>query len=80
VKANNVSNLTKREAEIAILAVRGQTCSAIAASLFLSVNTVKTHLGHIYDKTGTNNRLQLYILLVGDQRLNRPGFDGDSNH
>lgn len=56
---SRLSYLSTREAEIAALAASGLNVSEIAARLFLSVNTVKTHLSHIYEKCGVNNRVEL---------------------
>lgn len=38
------------------LVARGTTNRAIAAKLFVSEATVKTHLGHIFDKLGVTDR------------------------
>jgi DNA-binding CsgD family transcriptional regulator len=41
------------------LTARGQTNAEIAAELFISVGTVKTHLGSIHTKLGTRNRVEI---------------------
>lgn len=51
--------LTKREVEIAILLAKGKTYKEIAEELFISANTVNSHVKHIYEKTKTNNKTQL---------------------
>ena len=48
--------LTPREAEILQLLVVGQTDSAIAGALFLSVRTVENHVSRIFAKLGVRNR------------------------
>jgi DNA-binding NarL/FixJ family response regulator len=48
--------LTQREAEILGLIARGLTNPEIAARLFLSHHTVKTHIGRIFAKTGSRDR------------------------
>ena len=48
--------LTQREREVLCLIARGLTRSEIAQALFISENTVRHHLEHIYDKIGTSNR------------------------
>lgn len=53
------SGLTSREREVALLAVEELTCREIAARLFISENTVKTHLEHIYAKLGVRNSLEM---------------------
>jgi DNA-binding NarL/FixJ family response regulator len=51
--------LTGREREVALLAARGRTSTEIAASLYLSVRTVDTHLHHVYRKLMVDGRHQL---------------------
>jgi DNA-binding NarL/FixJ family response regulator len=48
--------LTQREVEILGLIARGLTNPEIAAQLFLSNHTVKTHVGRIFAKTGSRDR------------------------
>ncbi|OUO86083.1 helix-turn-helix transcriptional regulator [Gordonibacter sp. An230] len=54
--------LSKREAEVLPLALRGRTGERIAAELFISKSTVETHLRRIYAKTGTHGRQELIDL------------------
>lgn len=55
--------LSEREIEIARLLVRGQTNKEISEILYISVNTVKTHIKNIYKKLSVSNRIQLIYLL-----------------
>jgi DNA-binding NarL/FixJ family response regulator len=48
--------LTQRELEILSLIARGLTNSEIAAQLFLSSHTIKTHINRIFAKTGSRDR------------------------
>ena len=48
--------LTQREAEILGLIARGMTNPEIAAQLFLSNHTIKTHISRIFAKTGSRDR------------------------
>jgi len=48
--------LTQREVEILALIARGLTNSEIAAQLFLSSHTIKTHINRIFAKTGSRDR------------------------
>ncbi len=51
--------LTKRENDIALLAVDGFTNKQIAAQLFISENTVKSSLKNIFAKLGIKSRREL---------------------
>jgi DNA-binding NarL/FixJ family response regulator len=42
--------LSEREKEVLVLLVKGYTYKAIAAELFISLDTVRKHVCHIYDK------------------------------
>jgi DNA-binding NarL/FixJ family response regulator len=48
--------LTDREVEILAMIARGMTNPEIAAQLFLSNHTVKTHINRIFAKTGSRDR------------------------
>jgi len=48
--------LTQREAEILGMIARGMTNPEIAAQLYLSNHTVKTHISRIFAKTGSRDR------------------------
>jgi DNA-binding CsgD family transcriptional regulator len=56
--------LTEREAEIAGLMAEGRTNAEIAAEVYLSIVTVKKHVGAIYRKYGVTNRAQLMAKLL----------------
>jgi DNA-binding NarL/FixJ family response regulator len=49
--------LTQREVEILALIARGLTNPEIAAQLFLSNHTIKTHINRIFAKTGSRDRV-----------------------
>jgi len=51
-----IEPLSERELEVLQLLVAGRTYHEIAQTLFVSVNTVKTHLKNIYGKLGVHNR------------------------
>ncbi|MFR1168729.1 MAG: LuxR C-terminal-related transcriptional regulator, partial [Adlercreutzia equolifaciens] len=53
------AKLSKREAEILPLALRGRTAERIAGEFFISKNTVDTHLRRIYAKCGVHTRQEL---------------------
>lgn len=51
--------LTAREKEIVQLVKKGYTNARISQELFISINTVKKHLAHIFDKCKVSNRVHL---------------------
>ena len=59
--------LSEREREIVALLAGGATDAQIARRLFLSVNTVRSHLDRIRDKTGARRRPELvrYAIQAG---------------
>jgi non-specific serine/threonine protein kinase len=62
VRREGLTALTRREAEIADLAVRGLTSTEIARQLAISRRTVDVHFSHIYSKLGISSRAQLAAL------------------
>ncbi|MDO5043785.1 MAG: LuxR C-terminal-related transcriptional regulator [Coriobacteriia bacterium] len=54
------ANLTDRENEILELLNLGLSRKEIAQSLNISLNTVKTHIAHIYQKLEVNNRVDAF--------------------
>jgi DNA-binding NarL/FixJ family response regulator len=53
------SQLSERELEIARSVARGRTNQEIAADLFISLSTVKTHIARIQGKLGARNRVEI---------------------
>ncbi len=56
------AELSKRETEILPLALRGRTSERIAEKLFITKNTVDTHLRRIYAKCDVHSRQELIDL------------------
>ncbi len=56
--AESKNSLTAREVEILTLVCRGASNDDIARKMFISTNTVKTHLYNIYKKIHVSSRLQ----------------------
>jgi DNA-binding NarL/FixJ family response regulator len=50
--------LSKRELEVLELLAQGRTTTQIASDLFVSENTVKTHVRHILEKMEASNRAE----------------------
>ena len=55
-------SLTIREAEVLTLVLEGRSIPCAAKDLYISSNTVKTHVRHIYEKTGVRNKQDLLAL------------------
>jgi DNA-binding NarL/FixJ family response regulator len=53
--------LTEREGEVLRLIASGKSNSEIAARLFVSEATIKTHVNHIFAKTSSRDRAQAVI-------------------
>ncbi|MEM9304252.1 MAG: helix-turn-helix transcriptional regulator [Pseudomonadota bacterium] len=51
--------LSEREAEVASLVLRGRSNREIAEQLNISLNTVKTHLRSVFEKSGVSSRFEL---------------------
>lgn len=58
----NSNEFTDKELEVLRLMTKGMPNSQIAKKLYVSENTIKTHIQHMLDKTGCNNRTELAIL------------------
>lgn len=54
-----LQQLTPREQEIASLMLAGRSIKEIAQSCYISEIAVKKHLGHVYQKLGVKNKIEL---------------------
>jgi DNA-binding CsgD family transcriptional regulator len=61
---DGLAALSRRERELVALVARGRTDAQIAAELYISVSTVRTHLDRIRDKTGCRRRADLTRLAL----------------
>ncbi|GGV05323.1 DNA-binding response regulator [Streptomyces litmocidini] len=73
--AGRLAELGDREREVAVSVGHGRSNAEIAAELYMSVPTVKTHVSRILAKLGLNNRVQI-ALLVHDAGLVDEGGNG----
>lgn len=53
-----VDNLTQREREVIELIAKGRMEKEVAAELFISLKTVKTHISNIYEKLQVRTRVE----------------------
>ncbi len=75
---NGLSNLTKREHEIAELLIVGKTNKEIARILDISPRTVENHRAHIMEKTQCANLVELVHLFERTEPASNP--NGRQNH
>ncbi len=67
VESRSENSLSEREIEVLTLAAKGATNSEIASALFVSENTVKTHMRHILEKLHAKNRSQAIAYALQSQ-------------
>lgn len=65
LELNPLATLTDREREILAALSEGMTNQQLAASLEISLNTVKFHLKNLYGKLGVDNRAQAVAKYLG---------------
>jgi DNA-binding CsgD family transcriptional regulator/tetratricopeptide (TPR) repeat protein len=56
--------LTETERRVAALIVKGQTNREVATAMFVTENTVQTHVRHIFQKLGVRSRTELAVRLL----------------
>lgn len=62
--AHLISPLTKRELEVLEMITHGKTNKEISTQMGISEHTVKSHVIHIFDKLGVNDRTQASVWAV----------------
>ena len=71
VQENLLSYLTSREEEVLDLLTQGNNYKGIAAKLFISETTVKTHVNNIFQKLQVNDRTQAVLYALNNGFANR---------
>jgi len=62
-----LSSLTERENEVLNLILSGKSNKVIAEELFVSINTIKTHIKNIYSKFDVTSRAELISEILKNQ-------------
>lgn len=68
---NLLSYLTQREEEVLELLTQGVTYKGVAAKLFISETTVKTHVNNIFQKLQVNDRTQAVLYAINNGFLTK---------
>ncbi len=72
--------LTAQERRVAALAAGGATNTEIARTLFISVSTVETHLGHVFAKLTIRSRRELRAALADPDTSAPAGTNSPGRH
>ncbi|MGC2940727.1 response regulator [Brevibacterium sp. FAM 24638] len=67
-----VERLSERECEVAKLVAIGRTNQEICETLFISLGTVKTHLGNIQTRLEARNRVEIAAAMWESGVMNQP--------
>ncbi len=70
------NDLTEREVEVLNLVAQGASNPQIAQDLYISINTVKTHIRNILAKLGLENRTQAATYAVQNRLASQENTDG----
>lgn len=62
--SDNIAQLSQRELEVLTLMVEGKTNPEIASALYLSTNTIKTHVRGIMNKLSVDDRVQAAVVAL----------------
>lgn len=72
---HNLFDLTAAEAKVALQVIKDEKLQDVADRLSISLSTVRTHLQHVFEKTGTHRQADLARLLL----TLHAGIDIDTN-
>ena len=72
-RAPDLDTLTSRELEVLALIGRGKTNAEIAAELYVSEGTVKTHINHLFTKLRLRDRAAAVVFAFDHGLVKRPG-------
>ncbi|GAA1634151.1 response regulator transcription factor [Brevibacterium sanguinis] len=69
---DRVESLSERERDVAALVATGLTNQEICAELYISLGTVKTHLGNIQTRLGARNRVEIAARMWESGAMDQP--------
>ncbi len=69
---DRVAGLSERENDVARLVARGRTNQEICSELYISLGTVKSHLGNIQTRLEARNRVEIAARMWESGAMNRP--------
>ena len=75
-----IDALNDREREVAVAVGQGLSNAEIAAALYMSVATVKTHVSRVLAKLDLNNRVQIALLAYDAGLLEQSAEPGPDGH
>ncbi len=67
--SSHPQGLTPREEEVLRTVARGRTNAEIAAELYISLSTVKSHLASLMTKLGARNRVEIAMWAYESGRM-----------
>jgi DNA-binding NarL/FixJ family response regulator len=65
--ASDLEKLTKREQEVLALLAKGYLYKEIAATLAITLDTVRVHAKHIYEKLHVHSRMEAALKFLGSE-------------
>lgn len=68
-KQNEYIDLSEREKEILALLVKGKSYKAVAAECFISIDTVSTHVRHIYEKLHVHSKSEAVAKAINQKLI-----------
>jgi DNA-binding NarL/FixJ family response regulator len=72
-----IEPLTDREEQVLATVARGRTNSEIAAELYITLSTVKTHIASLMAKLGARNRVEIAMWAYENNRVKQRFARGD---
>lgn len=71
---SGIDSLTNQESAVLALVTAGKRNAEIAGELFVSINTVESHLYRIFQKLDVSSRTQAAVYAIQNGLLSTPKF------